>query len=854
MYFVVRAKTPGKRHAPRGKKVAVITLCVPSKESLKIIEAQLKSMSHISYPHVSWILDEDNSKQVKVLAKKYNVKHFSRKGISKYNQEYPPFKAKTKAGNVNAWLDHVKRYNYEYFVQLDIDHLAKPEYLDKTLGYFRLKKIAWVQAPSVYANRDHWTARGAAEQELVLQGPLQMGFYGHSNTPFIIGSHCTYRMSAVREIGGFQPTRAEDHLDTVVLASHGYEGVFLPEIIAEGDGPVSLNIYLGQQYAWAYSMFQVLTRHSASLLKTMTNKKRLQFLFAQTWYPFWSISYCILFFSPIVALLADRDIANVGRLGIVFHFVPLYLGTFLAWWAGRPLMQPGQLRLSWRGILLHAVRWPIVFKAVIGSGLKITKPYMITPKGKHKLSMAGLATYRPFLVLGAISCLAALFASIVYGNAAPIGQIIFALINAGFMLAICFVDIVIFVYRAMYKLKQPLVRLWPTWYRSAGATALLAILVIGTLFTSPPVSQKLVYAFSTRQIQPPTTYTRNVPITSLSLNQLIHQISLQPATTTPLPSLGFYNPKGPVAAKQPYIAQSFMGWYNYDYIASQLLIDLQNHDVPLLSIDPSGDSNGVRLLQNIASGADNSILNELAQILSAAKQPVYVRFAHEMDLPNLYPWANQNPALFIAAYRHVVTYIRQHGATNVKWVWSPAGNSNAAAYYPGSNYVDIVGTTILYDQFWYGNYEPTFYQIASPRMWLEQYGKPVWIVEFGVGKANRTFQRELIADALKNYQNLGFSALLYLNMIDANEAGPNYLLTSPSEFSPIFYNTLLPASTLITYGARNLYPSKITTNTRFTDFRLITLKPILNRYSAAEMLSKQHHTVKNERVVRVAGV
>jgi cellulose synthase (UDP-forming) len=134
----------------------------------------------------------------KVTAKKYGVKHFSRKGIKKYNQPTPPFKEKTKAGNVNAWLNHVKRRKYDFFVQLDIDHIPRPDYLNKTLGYFRDEQVAWVQAPSVYKNLNSWTARGAAEQELVLQGPLQMGFYGYSNTPFIIGSHCTAHLRLMK--------------------------------------------------------------------------------------------------------------------------------------------------------------------------------------------------------------------------------------------------------------------------------------------------------------------------------------------------------------------------------------------------------------------------------------------------------------------------------------------------------------------------------------------------------------------------------------------------------------------------------------------------------------------------------
>ncbi len=173
----------------------------------------------------------------------------SRHGTSPHHRSRP----RPKAGNVNAWLDHVRTLGIEYevFVQLDIDHRPRPDYLHRVLGYFMDRHVAWVQAPSVCGNLDNWAARGLAEQDLIFQGPLQMGFYGATGTPFIIGSHTSYRTAAVREIGGFQPTRAEDHLDTVVLAAHGYTGVFVPELIATGDGPHDLATYLRQQFAWA---------------------------------------------------------------------------------------------------------------------------------------------------------------------------------------------------------------------------------------------------------------------------------------------------------------------------------------------------------------------------------------------------------------------------------------------------------------------------------------------------------------------------------------------------------------------------------------------------------------------------
>jgi cellulose synthase (UDP-forming) len=443
LYLVWRSKQPPSAGPlKQGIRVAVITTCVPSKESIEIIQKQLRAMTRVAYPHDSWILDDDGDSRVERLAQKYGVKYFSRKGMLKYNQPHSPFKSKTKAGNVNAWLDHVKENDYEFFVQLDIDHIPKARYLYKTLPYFENSNIAWVQAPSVYKNHDTWTSLGSSEQELGFQGPMQMGFYGATSTPFIIGSHTTYRTKAIRQIGGYQPTRAEDHLDTEVLSSTGWEGVFLPEAIAEGDGPETLNTYLAQQFAWAFSVFQVFLGYSPKLLGKMELKKKLQFIFCQTWYPLWSLSFCIIFFSPTVALISDKKITDLTLRAFLIHYLPIYVGGFLIWWAGHPIMQPNGLRLSWRGMLLHTIRWYVVLKAIISVIFKVKKPYMITPKGKTSDSLSiTLKTYLPFITLGSLSVLAVASSSYVHGFYSLPGQTTFALLNAAIMFGICGVDL-----------------------------------------------------------------------------------------------------------------------------------------------------------------------------------------------------------------------------------------------------------------------------------------------------------------------------------------------------------------------------------------------------------------------------
>lgn len=787
LYFVLRAKNPPKKIAPKGHKVAVITLCVPSKESLDIVERQLKAMSEITYPHDSWVLDEGDDPEVKILARKYGVKHFSRKGIRKYNRPLPPFKAKTKAGNVNAWLDRVKWRRYDYFVQLDIDHIPKPNYLNKTLGYFKDEKVAWVQAPSVYKNLNHWTARGAAEQELILQGPLQMGFFGHSETPFIIGSHSTYRMSAVKKIGGFQPTRAEDHLDTVMLSSLGYKGVFIPEIIAEGDGPETLNTYLAQQFAWAYSMFQVLTKHSRSLLKPMPWRRKLQFLFAQTWYPMWSLAYFTMFITPVIALLLGHDVAKMNGQDFLIHLVPVYVCSFLLWWVSRPIMQPSNLMLSWRGMILHVVRWPIVLKAVISAGFNIKKPYMITPKGQYSHLIPNLSIYKPFLILGFINVWAVILASIIYGQNALLGQTVFALANTCLMLSVCLVDIDI----RLRQTKTKMFQISRDWVKPILATSLLTIFAAGAFLGSPIFATQKANAIKASYVS--ATSSTQIPIIKMSTTQLIEQLKLyqKQKNSNKIPDLGIYNEADIQQPDKQIIEHTFTDWNNDRYIAQQLLIAIKARNIPLITLEPRRDTNGEEMLKDIAAGKYDSRLKQISKVLSASNQTIYIRFAHEMELQDLYTWGNQDPSLYVAAYRHVVDYARNNGATNVKWVWSPAGNPGAEAYYPGDNYADVIGTTVLYDQYWYGDEQLNFIQLAQKRVWLEQYNKPVWIVEFGVGQANEVYQQQLINNALANYKSLGFSALIYLNMKDANITGPNYTLHSPAEFGDLYKQLLL---------------------------------------------------------------
>ncbi|MHA6785936.1 glycosyltransferase family 2 protein [Pseudonocardia saturnea] len=446
LFFLGQMRKPvhiDVRHAKeqgRIGRVAVIALTVPGSESLDIVERQMVAMKGIRYPHDSWILvDKVHSPEIERLAAEHGLLYFSRHDVqtwgavqvARWNRSQPPFAAKTKAGNVNSWLDAFLG-TYTHFTQFDIDHVPNPDYLDRVLGYFADPAVAYVQAPSVYSNHWVWTARGSSEQELVLQGPLQMGFFGFARTPFIIGSHCTYDMQAVRGIGGFQPTRAEDHLDTVVLAAKGFEGVFVPEIIARGEGPEDFKTYLAQQFAWAYSMIQVLFSYTPRLVRRYTPRRAFQFLFVQTWYTFWSLSMLILFAAPLLALVADEPVARVTYWAFLLHILPVAIASSLTWLWSRRWHLPRGVRLSWRGILLHVARWVVVLSALVQVILRVKKPYMITAKGLRGSAPPPfpLAAVMPYLALIGLSLAACWFYLLVHGGGPRQGYLLFALKGA----------------------------------------------------------------------------------------------------------------------------------------------------------------------------------------------------------------------------------------------------------------------------------------------------------------------------------------------------------------------------------------------------------------------------------------
>ena len=143
---------------------------------------------------------------------------------------------------------------------------------------------------------------------------------------------------------------------------------------------------------------------------------------------------------------------------------------------------------------------------------------------------------------------------------------------------------------------------------------------------------------------------------------------------------------------KPALVPYYSGWLE-PFQTSFAAAAAKQGAVPLVQIDPSGIS-----VAAIASGHYDAYLSTYADAVRAYRHPIVVSFGHEMN-GYWYSWAyrHTSPAVFVAAWRHIVTLFRSLGARNVTWLWTVNAIDQRPSvpspkpWWPGSSYVTWVG-------------------------------------------------------------------------------------------------------------------------------------------------------------------
>jgi len=366
--------------AKPGLRVAAVTTCVTSFEPPGMIGATLRAMKDVDYPHDTWLLDEDDSPEMRELCVSLDVKHFSRKGQALYQSDGGQFAADSKHGNYNAWLRDVGFAQYDYMIAFDPDHIPSTEYASSVLGYFQDDRVAYVQTPQVYRNQaTSLVARGAAEETYAYNSVTEMAAFSAA-APVLTGCHNTQRLAALQDFGGLPAHPAEDLLQTAYYRRAGWRGVYVPKVLATGLAPEDWSSYLTQQIRWSRSVLDIKLHHLPANKGRPSVKSAIEFLQG-----FGYLQDAILSLGTLALIVT---VLGFGRGATIFdhlasrQFVLLIAIIFFSdFFRQRFYLQAKiEIGLHWRAGLLRLAKWPFTLLALWLIVQNRTFQYVVTPK------------------------------------------------------------------------------------------------------------------------------------------------------------------------------------------------------------------------------------------------------------------------------------------------------------------------------------------------------------------------------------------------------------------------------------------------------------------------------------------
>ncbi len=210
----------------------------------------------------------------------------------------------------------------------------------------------------------------------------------------------------------------------------------------------------------------------------------------------------------------------------------------------------------------------------------------------------------------------------------------------------------------------------------------------------------------------------------------------------PLP-FGAYDPDGFYSGDAELtIEHVFMPWEDVN-LATLLDADqyaLDRNRALMITVEPWTWTRSERntadfLREGIRAGYYDANMRGICSVIATLQSPVSVRWGHEMDYDEgHFIWAGWKPEDYVEAFRRMIDICRTE-APNINVVWSPLGLENAAEYYPGDDYVDIVGLSVFGYQPWEAEIlgrELSFRELLDERYARVQgFGKPVLVAEVG---------------------------------------------------------------------------------------------------------------------------
>jgi hypothetical protein len=253
-------------------------------------------------------------------------------------------------------------------------------------------------------------------------------------------------MSALQQIGGFQPCITEDMATGLAIHTRRnpdtgtrWKSVYVPDVLARGEGPNFWGPFFTQQWRWAAGTFDTWRRTVWRVFFKLSPKAMLHYFLILTYYPITALTWLFAATSSLIYLVSGST-AILAPWG---HFISLYAMTLimqlsLYFWNRRYNVSPHEVQGTFGvpGMAMSSLTAPVYLSALFGVIRGKKANFVVTSKGDIS-NPDWFPAFRSHLQWGALLT-AGLIYGIVQGHTHPA-----MLIWAGIMLLLCILPVIL---------------------------------------------------------------------------------------------------------------------------------------------------------------------------------------------------------------------------------------------------------------------------------------------------------------------------------------------------------------------------------------------------------------------------
>lgn len=226
-----------------------VTIQLPIYNELYVVERLIDNIARFDYPRDRFeihILDDSTDETAELTRKK--VTEYQAKGYQ-IEQIIRPVREGFKAG---ALRDAMPYASGEFIAIFDADFLPRPDFLKKTIPYFRDKEVGVVQTRWEHINRDYSLITKLQAIQLNVHFTVEQA--GRMHGDYLLqfnGTAGVWRRKAIEEAGGWEADTLTEDLDLSIRTQlKGWKIHYLEKIGSPAELPAEMNSLKSQQFRW----------------------------------------------------------------------------------------------------------------------------------------------------------------------------------------------------------------------------------------------------------------------------------------------------------------------------------------------------------------------------------------------------------------------------------------------------------------------------------------------------------------------------------------------------------------------------------------------------------------------------